>query len=188
MNLVNSIDAIGGDTIPESLIPAIQAAFAYVEAQANPTKKEQESPALWLPEVLPSPSLEERIEDEPVPEAPQSLATPAHPLLEAPSAAQMREELEEAMVVRDLLGPAGGEDEEIDEARVHDRYLVGMLAPNKTQTIPEELDPLADAETGGPDEGAEDEDTEQKPTFSPASLGMSFSVDGKTTELLVSAH
>ena len=196
MNLVDSIDAIGSDTIPESLIPAIQVAFASVEAQAKPAilpakKNEQATPALWLPETLPSPSPEERIENESVPEVPQAVDTPliqpARPLLEAPSSSQMREELEE-MVLRDLLGPAGGEDEEIDEARVHDRYLIGMLAPGKTQTVPEEHDPLADAETSGPDEGAEEEDTAQKASFNPASLGMSFSVDGKTTELLVSVR
>jgi hypothetical protein len=155
-------------------------------------------PALWLPEkshavLSPSP-LNEPVEDVPILEAVPLVETdtplpiqPTRPLLAAPSPAQMREELEE-MVLRDLLGPAGGDDEEVDEDRVRDRYLVGMLAPGKTQTIPEEHEPLADAETGGPDEGAEDEDTVQKASFNPASLGMSFSVDGKTTELLVSVR
>lgn len=35
MNLIDAIDAIGGDTIPEELIPTIQAAFAYVEARVH---------------------------------------------------------------------------------------------------------------------------------------------------------
>lgn len=52
-----------------------------------------------------------------------------HPtVLKTPSQYQIRQELEEA-ILADLLGPAGGEYEEIDEARVSDRYLVGLLAP-----------------------------------------------------------
>ena len=37
----------------------------------------------------------------------------------------------EAMVVGDLLGPAGGESEELTERNVRDRYLVGVLAPDR---------------------------------------------------------
>jgi hypothetical protein len=99
----------------------------------------------------------------------------------------MRDELE-AMVLRDLLGPAGGEEEEVDEARVRDRYLIGMLAPNKTQTIPEELEDLAVAEEEGPEEDSRDTDISQKASFSPASMGLSFCVDRETTELLVTAR
>ena len=46
--------------------------------------------------------------------------------LQGPSHHTLREELQE-MVVKDLLGPAGGPEEEVDEARVSDRYLVGTL-------------------------------------------------------------
>ena len=38
---------------------------------------------------------------------------------------QLRAELE-AMVLGDLLGPAGGESEELPERTVRDRYLVGV--------------------------------------------------------------
>jgi len=34
------------------------------------------------------------------------------------------------MVIGDLLGPAGGESEELTERTVRDRYIVGVLAPN----------------------------------------------------------
>jgi hypothetical protein len=47
-----------------------------------------------------------------------------------PSSTKIREELER-MVVRDLLGPVGGPEEEVDEPSVRDRYLVGMLAPKR---------------------------------------------------------
>jgi len=52
------------------------------------------------------------------------------PLLAAtiPTADKIRQELEKA-VIADLRGPAGGEDEELDEDSVSDRYLVGLLAP-----------------------------------------------------------
>jgi hypothetical protein len=108
-------------------------------------------------------------------------------ILEKPSSARLRDLLQD-MVLRDLLGPAGGPQEELDEQRVHDRYLIGMLAPSKTQTIPEELEELADAEEGGPGEGTEDADTLQTVSFNPASLGMSFCVDATTTALLVTAR
>ena len=37
------------------------------------------------------------------------------------------------MVLKDLLGPVGGPEEEIDEPSVRDRYLVGMLAPKRQE-------------------------------------------------------
>src|SRR5579875_3758911 len=42
--------------------------------------------------------------------------------------ADLRAEFE-TMVLRDLLGPAGGETEEIEERHVTERYLVGLVAP-----------------------------------------------------------
>jgi len=48
-----------------------------------------------------------------------------------PSQHQLRAELE-AMVLGDLLGPAGGESEELVERNVRDRYLVGVLAPSRS--------------------------------------------------------
>src|SRR5271157_6485 len=43
-----------------------------------------------------------------------------------PSPTKIREELEQ-MVLKDLLGPVGGPEEEIDEPSVRDRYLVSPL-------------------------------------------------------------
>ena len=48
----------------------------------------------------------------------------------APSQHRLRAELE-AMVIRDLLGPAEGPDEELVERSVRERYLVGILAPSR---------------------------------------------------------
>ena len=46
-----------------------------------------------------------------------------------PSPLKLREMLED-MAVKELLGPVGGETEEVAE-RIRDRYLVGILAPPK---------------------------------------------------------
>ena len=47
-----------------------------------------------------------------------------------PNANELRAELE-AMVLGDLLGPAGGENEELTERTARDRYIVGVLAPSR---------------------------------------------------------
>ena len=52
-----------------------------------------------------------------------------------PSPTKIREELEQ-MVLRDLLGPVGGPEEENDEPSIRDRYLVGMLAPEMQDERP----------------------------------------------------
>ena len=62
--------------------------------------------------------------------------------LQVPTPSLIRDELE-AAVLRDLLGPAGGPEEEVDENSVRDRYLVGMLAPRRQVMAPEEFDDLA---------------------------------------------
>ena len=45
--------------------------------------------------------------------------------------------------VADLLGPAGGEEEIVDEPYVRDRYILGLLAPKGQSVIPEEQEDLA---------------------------------------------
>jgi len=84
----------------------------------------------------------------------------AQPAVPPPSGNELRAELLR-LVEGDLVGPAGGDHEEIDESRVSDRYLSGMLAPKHrcpdddsspgTQSVeenPEEEDP--DEEDSGP--------------------------------------
>src|SRR5213080_2767783 len=67
---------------------------------------------------------------------------------------QLRPKLSD-MVVNDLLGPASGPDEEITERNVHDRYLVGVLAPRTAAPL---FVPPAAPVAAGADED-EDEDT-----------------------------
>jgi hypothetical protein len=109
-------------------------------------------------------------------------------VLRVPSPSELREELEE-MVVCELLGPAGGPDEEIHEhIRVRDRYLVGMLAPSNARTVPEEEESLAMAEEGGREDEPAEADASQVPGLSPSSMGLSFSIGHEATSILVTAR
>lgn len=107
-------------------------------------------------------------------------------LLAPPSPAEIRAELER-LVLLDLLGPAGGPDEEIAESSVRDRYLVGMLAPRQQQIAPEEQDDLNQSGEDAPDDGPIDRGAAQAPTMFPSSFGLTFTVDGICEALTVIA-
>lgn len=109
--------------------------------------------------------------------------------LAAASPAAIRDELTD-MVVRDLLGPAGGPEEELHEreAHVYGRYLVGMLAPVDSEVPLEELDELATGDGAEGEEGAAETNTPAGGTYFPSSMGMSFVVDSELTEILVEAE
>ena len=109
------------------------------------------------------------------------------PVLPTVSASQLRAMLED-MVLKDLLGPAGGPEEEVGEDRVRERYLVGMLAPRRQVIAPETQDELAAGGTDTPDEGATDVTPVQTNTLFPSSFGLSFVVDGAATALQVTAR
>ena len=91
------------------------------------------------------------------------------------------------MVVNDLLGPAGGPDEELDqrEDRVTGRYLVGMLAPKSTRVEAEGQDTLGTDEPDDPEVGATDASTPPAATFFPNSIGMSFVVENEAKAILI---
>ncbi len=108
------------------------------------------------------------------------------PVLQAPPPSALRDELQR-LVLLDLLGPAGGAEEELDESSVRDRYLVGMLAPRETQMQPEELDELAVPEESSAEDGLNDDAALPIASLCPSSIGMSFNVDGTAASLLVSA-
>ncbi len=103
-----------------------------------------------------------------------------------PSPHAIRDELTE-MVVKDLLGPAGGLDEELDqrEDRANGRYLIGMLAPKSTRVEPEEQDALGTAEQDDSEVGSTDVSTPPTDTFFPNSMGLSFLVDSAAKAILV---
>jgi hypothetical protein len=89
-------------------------------------------------------------------------STPVAPISGTPVLARktpnhLRDELTD-MVIRDLLGPAGGPEEELDqrEDHVYQRYLVGMLAPKDSEVAGAELDELATADGDEGEEGVPD--------------------------------
>jgi hypothetical protein len=98
----------------------------------------------------------------------------------------VRDELTE-IVLKDLLGPAGGPDEELSqhENRVRERYLVGMLAPKSTRVAAEEIDDLGTSETDDPEVGPTDSATPPTDTFFPNSIGISFVVDSDARAILL---
>ena len=110
---------------------------------------------------------------------------PAAPLQPA-TPHNIRDELT-TMVVNDLLGPAGGTEEELDqrEDRAVGRYLVGLLAPKAVKVEGEELDELADGEKDDAESGPTDKATPPADTFFPNSIGMSFVIETEAKAFLV---
>ena len=104
-----------------------------------------------------------------------------------PSSMKIREELER-MVVRDLLGPVGGREEEIDEPSVRDRYLVGMLAPKRQELSPEEFDELPRGAAPRPRTGRSRRPRRPTKTMFPSSFGLTFCVGLETEALRLTAR
>lgn len=105
------------------------------------------------------------------------------------SPSDLRDELTD-MIVRDLLGPAGGPDEELSQYEDHayQRYLVGMLAPKDSQIDRGEQDELG---AGGGDEGEEGAPDSGVPaggTYFPSSMGLSFVVAEEAQQIVVEAE
>ena len=116
------------------------------------------------------------------------VGTPALPALTAASPNVIRDELTD-MVVRDLLGPAGGLNEELDQYEDHayQRYLVGMLAPKGSEISGGELDELATGDGDEGEEGAPESGVPAGSTYFPSSMGLSFVVASEVNEIVVEA-
>ncbi len=185
LNLSDHIELIGSETMPEALqmltgqifdeqtIPALP---PTVRLDAPPAEA---MPVLWLPE-------KETLAEEEGQELLETGTTNTS-ILQPPTPTEMRAELEE-MVLHDLLGPAGGEEEEVNDFRVFDRYLVGILAPNNAQVPAEEMDNMGTAEEGVEDQGPAETDSSQTTSLSPSSMGLSFCVNLQATDLRVRAR
>lgn len=89
-------------------------------------------------------------------------------------------------VYDDLLGPAGGPEEEIIGMSVRDRYLVGRLAPQETRF--EEADDLSNASGRIDTEESDGEiDASINQSLVPSSIGFTFCVDGAVKEVELTA-
>lgn len=106
--------------------------------------------------------------------------------LKIPSPLQLRAELDK-LVRQDLLGPAGGEHEEITEANVRGRYIVGLLAPKGQSVVPDSDDPLAvDGASDGQD-GKTDTAVPQTASMLPSAIGFTFTLTGEARAIRVTA-
>ncbi|MDW8396636.1 MAG: DISARM system helicase DrmA [Anaerolineae bacterium] len=122
-------------------------------------------------------------------------------LLQPPSSAELRDRLRDA-VVRDLLGPAGGEDEIVEEATVRGRYILGLLAPRGQTPLssageeeddllgrdaPEEREELA---LGGQDteEGLPEAPRPKAISALPSSIGLTFTLAPEARAIRVVAR
>ncbi|MGE0128971.1 MAG: DISARM system helicase DrmA [Blastocatellales bacterium] len=109
------------------------------------------------------------------------------PVLTPPTPFQIRQELE-AMILHELLGPAGGSDEEVNERHIYERYLVGMLAPlNNSYEAPGGDDELAVGD-GSEEEGVVEAPNPFSKTIFPSTLGLTFCVDGEESAIQVTAR
>src|SRR3984893_14237250 len=111
------------------------------------------------------------------------------PALITATPSDLRDELTD-MVVRDLLGPAGGSDEELNqhEDHVYQRYLVGMLAPKEEEVDAGELDELATGDGDEGEEGAPESGVPAGSTYFPSSMGLSFVASDEAKEIVIEAE
>jgi hypothetical protein len=112
----------------------------------------------------------------------------------------IRAKLEE-MLVGDLLGPAGGPNEELTERKVRDRYVIGVLAPSRRnaeaqpveqeeedEDTPQIPDELAEGGRDTADDGATDRDVPAASSRLPSTIGMTFCVDSEATRIKVTGR
>lgn len=120
---------------------------------------------------------------------PPAITSIAASALATATPSAIRDELTD-MVIRDLLGPAGGPEEELGqfEDHVYARYLVGMLAPKGSEIDGGELDELATGDGEEGEEGNTDSGVPAGSTYFPSSMGMSFVVEADTKEIVVEAE
>lgn len=96
---------------------------------------------------------------------------------------EVRRDLEE-ILERDLLGPWGGDDEELAGEGPRARYLVGFLAPRGIRVAPEDVDTgLGDMDDEEP--GPERATPAAANTMFPRSMGLSFQVPAATATISV---
>lgn len=108
-------------------------------------------------------------------------------LVSVPPVSAIRAELLD-IVLRDLVGPAGGPEEEVDETHVRERYLAGLLAPQQQQVSLEDFDELSEGGADSPDDGLAESTVLPARTLYPSSFGMSFSIELGVEAFQVSAY
>ncbi len=166
--LAEAPDWIGLSTIPDKLAERLLAERPPEDApppSRGKRKKRAPTPAA-MPAVWRAPTPGPR---------PAVVAAPRLAPLEA---AKLRETLEQK-IVADLLGPAGGPTEVVEEPRIGDRYLLGLLAPSRLRVRVGRAQ--SDAVGAGADDSAEDGSSDDAAlsadTMFPSSVGLSFCIE-----------
>ena len=109
------------------------------------------------------------------------------PVLRPKSRAVLRVMLQE-MVRLDLLGPVGGEEEEIAGENVRDRYVIGALAPRSARLDPGALDTLGVSADESPEDGDAEPSSAIGGTLFPSSFGLTCCVAGHAESLRIEAR
>ena len=111
-------------------------------------------------------------------------------ILAPPSPAEIRAELE-LLFLKNIVGPEGGENEELDIKTVRsvsDYYLVGMLAPMHRLIEMDDKDDLAVDGAGGAEGQSPDISAPTARSLLPSSVGMTFGVADNQSALTLDAH
>ncbi len=213
LDLSDDADLLGLGTVPEPLLDGVSAALDSTQHRRGTTsrqKREEQAPrptpraaALWpqpatqlaLPEDAALETVN-AIEPEPATGALggeskgpiDDAQPPVPPVLPRIAQAALRRQLQ-ALVAADLLGPAGGEEEEVGDEDVTERYLVGMIAPQRVAVRREAQDALAvSADDGASEDGDSDQGAPASTTLFPSSLGFTCSISGEARTLRVTAR
>jgi len=148
-------------------------------ADPDPKPEPEEKPSDERPKEEPS---GEESNGEPSDERPDG--EPTGELLRVPTKLELRAELEE-LLRGELLGPAEGPEEEVDEPSIVDRYLVGMLAPKEAVVGDDQDDEFAEGGEDSVEEGKTERSGIRSGTLLPCSMGLSFVLDGSVDRVRV---
>lgn len=182
LELVDVADALNAAAAPEAVANTLVASFGSPKdkgkGKARRNTRRGAKPGRWV-----APATGDKVDpDNRTDSKHPSTAPPPRPkpLLEAPPPRALRAMLEDS-VIRDLLGPAGGESEEIVDERVFDRYLLGMLAPRRLRdaAVPvsaEQDDGLAREAGASREDGQLEDGRIAASSMFPSALGLSFCI------------
>ena len=172
MDLTSDADALGLDTMGQ-LPPEVVDAVDRLVPDAPPAAAPEERPAS---ETVEAPKVWRSGDTSTKPRRPRTpTTTRSERILTAPTPSALRDEFER-MVVRDLLGPVGAPDEELDESSVRSRYVLGALAPLRQRIEAEQDEDLGAEDQGSGEDGKTDSTAIQSASLFPSSFGVTFSL------------
>ena len=98
------------------------------------------------------------------------------------------------LIRHDLLGPANGSEEIVDEPSVRGRYILGVLAPlgqpsllDVEEDVGTEQTAFEDAPLAGEEDGPADPVPQRTRGMMPTSIGLTFTVDGAAGAICIAA-